>query len=142
MYSSEYQATLPEVGWGGVPSFNSQTEKLNFRVCFRTRMKLNNITFVVLSRGGSRKNLTVADFVCPPPGKFLKYSAILKQYLMHFERTCLSKKDKISVILRYFKMRLRIYTYNNRISNSNKLQRLNEARLDTLLFITCWLLRL
>ena len=51
--------------------------------------------------------LTSSD---PPPGKFLKSSPyILKQYLMNFERIFLSKKDKISVILRYFnKMRLRI----------------------------------
>ena len=42
---------------------------------------------------------------------------------MHFERIFLFKKDKISVILRYFnKMRLRIYNYN-KISHSNKLQR-------------------
>ena len=60
---------------------------------------------------------------------------------MHFERIFLSKKDKVSVILKYFyKMRLRIYNYN-KISHSNKLQRLNEARLYTFLFITCSLLR-
>ena len=62
---------------------------------------------------------------------------------MHFERIFLSKKHKILVILRYFyKMRLRIYNYN-KISHSNKLQRLsNEATLYTFLFITCGLLRL
>ena len=71
------------------------------------------------------KNLTVADFVWPlPPWKIFEIQSILKQYLMHFERIFLSKKDKISVILRYFnKIRLRIYNYN-KISHSNKLQRL------------------
>ena len=59
-----------------------------------------------------------------PPRKIFEIQSILKQYLMHFERIFLSKKDKISVILRYFnKMRLRIYNYN-KISHSNKLQRL------------------
>ena len=38
-------------------------------------------------------------------------------------------------------MLLRIYNYN-KISHSNKLQRLNEANLYTFLFITCGLLRL
>ena len=80
--------------------------------------------YKAISGADSGKNLTVADFVRTPPGKFLKSSPILKQYLMHFERIFLSKKDKISVILRYFnKMRLRIYNYN-KISHSNKLQRL------------------
>ena len=50
MYSSEYEATLPEVGWEE-PSFNSQTEKLNFRVCFRTRMKLNQYYLCCLIQG-------------------------------------------------------------------------------------------
>ena len=49
------------------------------------------------------KNLTMADFVCPPPRKIFEIQSILKQYLMHFEAIFLSRKDKISVILRYFK---------------------------------------
>ena len=65
-----------------------------------SRLALFSLTRMFDTGADPGKNLTVANFVrpSPPPGKFLKSSPILKQYLMHFEGIFLSKKDKISVI--------------------------------------------